>query len=230
MFAVLLVPTVASGLFLTEVPLRGDALRWAKEMSRLRRGMAAVVALYTNEESSSEVCYVGWFDDAPFAVAALAKKHGTDVIAKVRHEEFPAEALEDDMGYTLMKGLADDWLQQAEADLGRLPRGNLLEDWDVYDTSANPFAIGLLGDTASAAAKSSTTTDDGFGGRSSSTVAAASLPERYQQRRELLKAKMDEAIANKQEDRAMVFLRRIARLDDGDDDFEDDDDDVMPLV
>ena len=98
----LLLCVSVEGLFLSECQLRENAVQWAKEMSRLRREMAAVVAIYDEKERCA---YVGCFDDAPFAVAALANKHGKESIAKLRHEEFPAEALENAEGLSLIKVL-----------------------------------------------------------------------------------------------------------------------------
>lgn len=192
-------------LFLTECPLKSPAFKWAQEMSRMRASMTAVVALF----DAQEVCvYVGAFENAPFAVAALAQKHGQDVITSVRYEEFPADALENPEGLRLMRGLAARWLDEAEATLGVPLVGNSHPDWDDFDTSLNPFAAGYIGN---------------YEEDSSSVESVEDQQEaRRQLKRESLKQRLDEAITMGNEAAAAALLSRISKLDDGAEDDEDD--------
>ena len=70
-------------LFLDECVWKENALAWAKETSRTKFERPAVVALFDRAETC---VYVGAVDDAAFAVAALAAKHGTETIAKLKRE------------------------------------------------------------------------------------------------------------------------------------------------
>eukprot|EP00633_Aureoumbra_lagunensis_P002438 CAMPEP_0197286452 /NCGR_PEP_ID=MMETSP0890-20130614/1862_1 /TAXON_ID=44058 ORGANISM="Aureoumbra lagunensis, Strain CCMP1510" /NCGR_SAMPLE_ID=MMETSP0890 /ASSEMBLY_ACC=CAM_ASM_000533 /LENGTH=178 /DNA_ID=CAMNT_0042754779 /DNA_START=222 /DNA_END=758 /DNA_ORIENTATION=+ len=178
--------------------------------------MAAVVAIYDETERCA---YVGCFDDAPFAVAALANKHGKEVIAKLRHEEFPAEALENPQGPKMMRALVSSWLAEAtDLNNGIVPFGNEIKDWDLYDTSINPFAAGFIG-------------SESFNSYQANDLSAFfDTPEeqaraRLQRRRENLKRKLDEAIQRGDEANAEKFFKRLTALDDGGS-LDDDDEEV----
>ncbi|KAJ1452919.1 hypothetical protein M885DRAFT_525592 [Pelagophyceae sp. CCMP2097] len=192
-------------LFLGECPLKDNALLWAQESSRMKRELAAVVALYDAEEVP---IYVGAFDDAIFAVAALVRKHGYVQVSAMRYEEFPADALEDPMAARMMQSLAAAWLAEATADFGA-PRGNADADWVTFDKDSNPFIAGVIGVDATVGAMAAF--------RNPEDEAA----ERLQKRRENMKRRMDEAIVSGDERLAMALMRRLSDLDDGIEDEEE---------
>ena len=75
-------------LFLEEATFKEDALIWAKETSRTQtRPMTVAAALY---DDKSQCVFVGGFDDAALAVAALCRKHGRNVCKGLRYEDFTA--------------------------------------------------------------------------------------------------------------------------------------------
>jgi len=214
-------------LFLGECPPKKPAFTWAKEMSRMRRSMAAVVAIF---DSKDTCVYVGAFDDAPFAVGALAKKHGERVVASVRHEEFPAEALENPEGRAFMRGLARDWLREASEGLdGALPVGNRDDaaDWAAYDADDDPFLKGVVGDGRGDAAADDPSSLSWEALLNEEAEAAAA---RLQERRERLKARLDEAVQNRDEQTASKLLARLTRLDDSPDDDDDDGDEQVDPI
>lgn len=190
-------------VFMSECPLRENALNWAKE-SRLRAQIKGVVALFDEREKP---VYVGCFDDAAFAVAALTKKHGVETIAGVRVEEFPGVD-EDDFGVKLMRGLAASWLKEAtEMNDGVVPVGNADGEWDEFDADSNPFLFAVIGQDGQAPSP--------LGADSPESDAE----ERLQQRRESLKTKLDQAIEDNDQATAEKLLSRLSSnlLSDDDD-------------
>jgi len=131
-------------VFLSEVQIRNDAFQWAKETSRTNVKRPAVVALYDNSETNC--VYVGMFEDSAFAVAALAKKHGKEVVASIKVEPFPPEVFEQDFGIKMMEGLVKMWLTELKDYEGQSPVGNSEAGWDEYDKEISPFLIGTLSD------------------------------------------------------------------------------------
>ena len=114
--------------------------------------MLCVVALYDEDE---RCVYVGAFDDAALAVAALCRKHGRHVVGALRYEDFSGAAKANDAAEELemMQGfLVKGWLDQAtEENGGAAPVGNADEAWAEFDSTANPFLAGILGPDGSTA-------------------------------------------------------------------------------
>ena len=133
-------------LFLEEATFKEDALIWAKETSRTQtRPMTVAAALY---DDKSQCVFVGGFDDAALAVAALCRKHGRNVCKGLRYEDFTAaRAGGDEDDFRMMQGsIIKMWLDQATEENGGLtPIGNREEGWSDFDATSNPFLAGVLG-------------------------------------------------------------------------------------
>ena len=195
-------PAAPSMLFLEECVWKDNALQWAKETSRTKLELPAVVALY---DVDSTCVYVGAVEDAPFAVASLAVKHGVANVTALRREEFPKEVYAEAEGRRMMDLLVAAWLGEAtEANPGGLvPVGNREDGWATYDKDANPFLAGVIGTMP---------------GASGEAVAPKSPEEealdKMQRRRESMKQRLDEAMAKGDEKLAMNLLSRLNDLND----------------
>ena len=188
-------------LFLEECVWKDNALQWAKETSRTKLELPAVVALY---DVDSTCVYVGAVEDAPFAVASLAVKHGVENVTALRREEFPKEVYAEAEGRRMMDMLVDAWLREAtEGNRGEVPIGNREEGWATYDKEANPFLAGVIGNMPGAAGEA---------------IAPKSPEEealdKMQRRRESMKQRLDEAMKNGDEKLAMNLLSRLNDLND----------------
>ena len=199
-------------LFLEEATFKEDALIWAKETSRTQtRPMTVAAALY---DDKSQCVYVGGFDDAALAVAALCRKHGRNVCKGLRYEDFTAaRAGGDEDDFTMMRNsIINMWLDQATEENGGLtPIGNREEGWSDFDATSNPFLAGVLG---------SGEQQEGYDLLTPEELAA----EKLQQRRENMKRQLDDAVRSGDEKLATKLLRRIQRFDDGEEEDEDDED------
>ena len=198
-------------LFLEEAKLEEDALIWAKDASRTRSTpMVVAVALYDDE---NQCVYVGGFDDAALAVAALCRKHGRRTCKGMRYEDFTAarEGGEEEEFQMMRQSIVTMWLDQAtEENGGSVPVGNTEEDWASYDPTSNPFLAGVLG---------SGEAQEGYDLLTEEELAA----EKLQQRRENMKRNLDDAVRTGDEALATKLLRRIQKLDDNPDAAEEDD-------
>ena len=199
-------------LFLEEATFKEDALIWAKETSRTQtRPMTVAAALY---DDKSQCVYVGGFDDAALAVAALCRKHGRNVCKGLRYEDFTAaRAGGDEDDFRMMQGsIIKMWLDQATEENGGLtPIGNREEGWSDFDATSNPFLAGVLG---------SGEQQEGYDLLTPEELAA----EKLQQRRENMKRQLDDAVRSGDEKLATKLLRRIQRFDDGEEDEDEDED------
>lgn len=186
-------------LFLDECVWKENALAWAKETSRTKFERPAVVALFDRAETC---VYVGAVDDAAFAVAALAAKHGTETIAKLKREDFPKDVYEDPMGRKMMDSLVKSWTAEATLqNRGDVPCGNLDAEWGKYDKNSNPFLAGVFGATESGDAGAPLTEEE------------VEL-DKMQRRRENMKRRLDEAIEARDESTATKLLTRLSNLTD----------------
>ncbi len=199
-------------LFLEEATFKEDALIWAKETSRTQtRPMTVAAALY---DDKSQCVFVGGFDDAALAVAALCRKHGRNVCKGLRYEDFTAaRAGGDEDDFRMMQGsIIKMWLDQATEENGGLtPIGNREEGWSDFDATSNPFLAGVLG---------SGEQQEGYDLLTPEELAA----EKLQQRRENMKRQLDDAVRSGDEKLATKLLRRIQRFDDGEEDEDEDED------
>ena len=173
--------------------------------------MTVAAALY---DDKSQCVYVGGFDDAALAVAALCRKHGRNVCKGLRYEDFTAaRAGGDEDDFRVMQGsIIKMWLDQATEENGGLtPIGNREEGWSDFDATSNPFLAGVLG---------SGEQQEGYDLLTPEELAA----EKLQQRRENMKRQLDDAVRSGDEKLATKLLRRIQRFDDGEEDEDEDED------